>query len=538
MIKQVVLLSGHVSSGKTTLAGLLQRIFELQTFKTVDYLKTLDETLPLERNIFQDFGEKLDKKTKGGWVCDGLQAFVRKKDLDNEIIVVDSVRIKEQIDVVRRIYRENVIHIHLDAPIDELKKRYKKRKPGSVTELSSYDEVLANKTESQVDDLKKVADVVINTGRCLEDDVMIKAASHLGLYGRGSLRLVDILIGGQYGSEGKGHIASYLAREYDCLMRVGGPNAGHTVFNEPAEHTFHHLPSGCMIAPYTKLLIGPGATIYIPDLIKEISKYEIGCDRLSIDPQVMIITDEDRNKEAELVESMGSTGRGVGAATARRILGRVPEKVKLAKDFNELKPFIRESYEVLEDTFCNGKKVLLEGTQGTFLSLYHGIYPYVTSRDTTVAGCLAEAGISPSRTRKIIMVCRTHPIRVQNPRKGTSGPMKQPLGWTIISKRSGINVNQLRGRERTTTTKRRRRIGEFEWTSLRKAAFLNAPTDIALTFVDYISKKNKEARRFEQLTEDTISFIEEVERVASAPVSLISTRFDYPNRSIIDRRSW
>jgi adenylosuccinate synthase len=81
-----------------------------------------------------------------------------------------------------------------------------------------------------------------------------------------------------------------------------------------------------------------------------------------------------------------------------------------------------------------------------------------------------------------------------------------------------------------------RRVGEFDWALLRKAATLNAPTDIALTFADYIHKSNADARRFEQLTIPTIRFIEEVERVAAAPVTLISTRFH--ERSIIDRRAW
>jgi len=90
--------------------------------------------------------------------------------------------------------------------------------------------------------------------------------------------------------------------------------------------------------------------------------------------------------------------------------------------------------------------------------------------------------------------------------------------------------------ERTSTTNRERRVGEFDWVLLRQAASLNAPTDIALTFADYIAAENAHARRYDQLTLDTIRFIEEVERVAAAPVSLISTRFDF--RSIIDRRSW
>ena len=78
--------------------------------------------------------------------------------------------------------------------------------------------------------------------------------------------------------------------------------------------------------------------------------------------------------------------------------------------------------------------------------------------------------------------------------------------------------------------------GEFDWVLLRKAAFLNGPTDIALTFTDYLSKNNRKAMRFDQLTKETINFIEEVERVAGAPVSLISTGFSL--RSVIDRRKW
>ncbi|HEY0723500.1 MAG TPA: adenylosuccinate synthetase, partial [Pyrinomonadaceae bacterium] len=163
-------------------------------------------------------------------------------------------------------------------------------------------------------------------------------------------------------------------------------------------------------------------------------------------------------------------------------------------------------------------------------------YPYVTSRDTSASGTLAEAGISPTRTRKIIMVCRTFPIRVESPSNGSSGPLPQEISWPEVAKRSGIDRAKLLRTERTSTTDRRRRVGEFDWQFLRRAATINGPTDIALTFTDYLRKENEEARRYEQLTNDTIRFIEEVERVAAAPVSLISTRFDF--RSIIDRRSW
>jgi adenylosuccinate synthase len=114
--------------------------------------------------------------------------------------------------------------------------------------------------------------------------------------------------------------------------------------------------------------------------------------------------------------------------------------------------------------------------------------------------------------------------------------MSQELKWTEISRRSRVPLSELQKTEKTSTTNRKRRVGEFDWELLRKAASLNGPTDIALTFSDYISVANRNARRFEQLSEETIRFIEEVERVAGAPVSLISTRFE--SRSIIDRRAW
>src|SRR5690242_17941457 len=110
------------------------------------------------------------------------------------------------------------------------------------------------------------------------------------------------------------------------------------------------------------------------------------------------------------------------------------------------------------------------------------------------------------------MAVRTYPIRVE----GNSGFMQNELTWQVISERSGIPLDELLAAERTTTTDKKRRVAEFDWSLLRKAASLNGPTDIALTFADYITIENRNARRFEQLTQPTLRFIEEIERVASA----------------------
>jgi adenylosuccinate synthase len=115
-------------------------------------------------------------------------------------------------------------------------------------------------------------------------------------------------------------------------------------------------------------------------------------------------------------------------------------------------------------------------------------------------------------------------------------PRSGEITWKEISRRSSIPEKELRGVELGSVSKKERRVGEFDWVLLRRAASLNAPTDIALTFADYIDKRNSEARRFEQLTSPTIRFTEEIEKVASASVSLVSTRFHW--KSIIDRRTW
>jgi adenylosuccinate synthase len=541
---QIVLLSGSVASGKTTLWEKLTKQFSaenMHVLKTKQLIRDLaakrrGKEIPAERRALQDYGDHLDRETKGQWVRDALITLVNRHTSveQSPIFIVDAVRKPSQIKAIREAYGFSVTHIHLRAPDEELTERYKHRTSG-LKELKSFSDVEKNPTELRVRQLEKIADVVIDTKLCTPADVLVRAATHLGLFTREYGRLVDVIVGGQFGSEGKGHIASYLSREYDVLVRVGGPNAGHKVYLEDGPYVHHQLPSGTLRNSSAQLVVAPGAVLNAELLLKEARECKVDHERLSIDPQAMIIAPKDMKAELGLTERISSTGQGVGVATARRILDR-GKTVRLAKDTKELLPFVRDTWEVLEQAYKRGARVLLEGTQGTGLSLYHGIYPFVTSRDTTVGGCLSEAGISPSRVRKIIIVCRTYPIRVQNPEGGTSGPLSQEINWEDISDRSKIPLPKLKTSERTSTTNRERRVGEFDWALLRKTSALNGPTDIALTFTDYLDPINVDARRYEQLSEDTIRFIEEVERVGAAPASLISTRFDF--RSIIDRRSW
>ena len=204
-----------------------------------------------------------------------------------------------------------------------------------------------------------------------------------------------------------------------------------------------------------------------------------------------------------------------------------------------LKPYMRDTVEYFADCVSKGKRIMLEGTQGTLLSLHHGFYPHVTSRATTAAACLAEAGLSQRHVRKVVMVCRTYPIRVGDSVTGkTSGPMgtDKELQFDEIARRSGVPLEELERTEKGSVSGRKRRVAEFDWEMLRRALLLNGPTDLALTFADYLGVENRTAFRYEQLTAETQRFIGELERVSGVPVSLISTAFN--ERNIIDRRMW
>jgi adenylosuccinate synthase len=525
--ERIIVLSGRIASGKSTLARGLQERASARVFRTQDLLRSrLGPNAA--RDEMQREGARLDTDTSGAWVAEALAKELAAEDAP--CIVVDSARQENQIEGIRRAFGAGVTHVHLEAPREALELRFAERRdrPG---EAGTYEAAAADPVENAVDALSAVADVVVDTGRSNEVDVLVRTLGRLGLHA-GVRRLVDVLVGGELGSEGKGHIAAHLAREYGLLVRVGGPNAGHTVMSGGTKHIYHHLPSGTLANEGAKLLLAPGAVVRIPKLLDEIAEFGVDWDRLTIDPQVMTISAADiRGEERGLRDRIGSTAQGVGYATARRV--RRDPSVRLARDIRELRPYIRPAAEVLRAAYDAGTPIMVEGTQGTGLSLYHGPYPSVTSRDTTAAGCLAEAGISPSRVRRIVMVCRTYPIRVA----GNSGPMAREITWQVVADRAGIPVEELAAAEKTSTTRRDRRVGEFDWVLFRQAVELNGPTDIALTFTDYISTGNRDARRFEQLTEETVRFIEEVEMVARAPVSLISTRFE-EFRSIIDRRRW
>lgn len=554
---EIVLISGHLQTGKTFLAKRLSDEHGFTLVRTSDLVKSKfhEHGKPdLDRSELQKFGDQWDTETDWKWLYDEVAKFIKNEE---DRIVIDHVRNARQLKHFRDNPAWKTKHIHLyDLAVGVLKTQYESRKGDDDLPYDLADPV---ESEDEITEFKRDADIRINVGNTDDEDTYIRAAARLRLFSNPKEQCVDVLIGGQFGSEGKGHIAASISGNYDLLVRVGGPNAGHTVSSKSGTHIYHQLPSGCKDSA-ARLLLGPGMTINKEKLLEEIKKCRVGIDRLGIDPQAIIITSDDILSEETMRTQIASTASGSGAASARRIMERTGTPPLLARDDEDLKKYTKkrdgfagDAIKQLEKFYSENKKILLEGTQGSGLSIFNGQYPHVTSRDTNVSGCLAEVGISPKRVRRIIMVVRTTPIRVGNPDESegensdtqsfTSGNLKNEVTFKEIAAKAGLDPDEVEKSEITSTTRRNRRVGWFDWELFRRSCMINTPTDIALTFTDYISVKNQDARRFEQLTEHTIKFIEELEQVSQARVSIINTRFQKVEqsrdlRSLIDRLDW
>lgn len=537
MKPRFIILSGRTCSGKSTLAGLLQERAEAHLIKSSEILRNTTKSAMNSPGEVIRAAQLQERSTGGAWLANEVNSQLMYSPPAESTIVVDSVQTVEQVEFIRQ-SGWSVTHVHLRASDAAVSEREALSRSGRV-HLPTVAQT-PRLSGTQAKGLEAVADVVIDTDRCNAHDVFARVAARLEVRPVTAEPLVDVLTGGQYGSEGKGNIVHYLAPEYDVLVRVGGPNAGHKVFRQGEKpYTFHQLPSGALANRDAMLVIGAGAVINLEHLLKEIGELDINYNKLIIDPQAMIIDKSDVEWETgTLRAAIGSTAQGVGAATARKILYRRPDtNVRLAKDVPELKHYIQDSVEYFASCLSRRRKIMLEGTQGTSLSLHHGHYPHVTSRVTSATGCLAEAGLSARHVRRVVMVCRTYPIRVGNTDVGnTSGFMSQEITVDEISRRSRIPLEELKKTETTSTTHRPRRIAEFDWAQLRRSLLLNGPTDIALTFADYFGIENRKAYRYEQLNAETLRFIEETEKVSGIPVSMISTAFN--ERNIIDRRMW
>jgi len=337
---------------------------------------------------------------------------------------------------------------------------------------------------------------------------------------------VTCIIGGQFGSEGKGAICGYLADRFDVAVRVGAPNAGHTVKIGDNVWKMRQIPVAGLVNPDIVLCIGAAGLINL-EVLKEEVKYIKNCrERLFIDRNAGIL--DKRHIEQEEDEKMnakiGSTCEGVGAALRHKI--RRDGTFKTAKDIPELKEFAT-IINVTDYLNSSNKRIMIEGTQGHALSLNHGPYPFCTSRDILASSLLSDVGLSPFLCDEIIMVVRTYPIRVA----GNSGPMSgKELSWEEVTKRSGSPIAIT---EKTTVTKRTRRVCEFDMAQVVDAANINRPTQIALTFADYIDYHDYKVDTWEKLSKVTRDFVTELQRKTGAFVSIIKTGPD--NKDTVDR---
>ena len=339
---------------------------------------------------------------------------------------------------------------------------------------------------------------------------------------------VTVVVGGQYGSEGKGKVCAHLAMtdDVDCMVRCGGPNSGHTVDVGGERYQLRQIPAG-FVNPTTRLLIAPGALVNPRVFLEEVVLCGLDSSRIGIDENAAVIEDEDivAEQALDLQGRLGSTGSGVGVAVSRRVL-RDPG-FRRAKDHPDLARFTMSVRGEISSLLTTGGSVVVEGTQGFGLSLYHAReWPYRTSRDTTAHSFLGEVGLGV-RDFEVVMAVRTFPIRVS----GDSGPLEKEVTWADVEHLSGY-PHEIS--EYTTATKRLRRVGCFDWGIIREAIEANSPSRIALHGADYLDFRNKSVNRYADLTPCARAFVEDVEKRTGIPVSFIGT--GPTNEEIIDRR--
>lgn len=342
---------------------------------------------------------------------------------------------------------------------------------------------------------------------------------------------VSVIIGGQFGSEGKGKVAYHWAKKMKAkaVVRVGGSNSGHTIYDEKGNlYAFRMLPTACILDGIISILPA-GAYIDVKVLLKEIQLAGISRDNLKIDPNAVIIKDEYKEEEQsmELRKMIGSTLSGTGAAVIERIKRSKNNPVLMAKDIEDLKPFLADTKFYMHQLINCGKHIVIEGTQGYGLSNYHAKdYPYATSRDTTAAFFLAETGISPFEIEHIVMVIRAFPIRVS----GNSGPLENEIDWMTISEESGSKEYF---EEKTTVTQKIRRVARFDPKIVKEAIMVNRPDIIVLNHLDYLDYYNKNNM---QLTEPQKIFVKDIENSINRKIDYYGNGEMSMLPSLVDKR--
>ncbi|MDE1767966.1 MAG: adenylosuccinate synthetase [Candidatus Micrarchaeota archaeon] len=331
--------------------------------------------------------------------------------------------------------------------------------------------------------------------------------------------MLDILVGGFYGDEGKGKVATYLALKDkpEIAVRTGSINAGHTAVYKGRTYRLRSIPSA-FINKRTRLAIPPGALIKLDVFLKEMEETHTK-DRIMIDGHVGVITDaevEEEVKNSILSKEIGSTKQGVGAAESKRIM----RSLKLAKDYSELSDFIVDVPKEIVKCSKDGLRIQVEGSQGHMLSLYHGEYPYVTSRNTMASGILNEVGVGPKYVDNIVVIFKAFTTRVG------AGSLRGEL-----SPKEAQNLGFL---EFGTVTGRQRRAAPFDPELANAVIKINSANQVAITKLDVLFKNAAKVNDFNKLPKEAKDWINSMEDKIGAPVTLIGTGEDALD--MIDRR--
>lgn len=310
---------------------------------------------------------------------------------------------------------------------------------------------------------------------------------------------IDMVLDLQYGSTGKGLIVGYLAwrNSYDTVITAWAPNAGHTFIDHEGRKFIHtHLANGVVSKWLERIMLGPGSLINPRQLLDEIGACsdllaKSGA-RIIIHPHAAVVSQRHVDEEAGPMTKIGSTKKGVGAAMIQRIR-RDPDDQNVAC----MEPLLSD-YVVTVDEYqaelARARMVLIEGAQGFGLSMYHGFYPYTTSRDVSVWQIYADCGIpymsAVKAQTRIIGTCRTYPIRVANrfdtrgTQIGYSGPVyddQVEVSFEYIGQKT----------ELTTVTKLPRRIFTFSKKQIRDAIRYNGARVVFLNFVNYVREERE-----------------------------------------------
>lgn len=317
-----------------------------------------------------------------------------------------------------------------------------------------------------------------------------------------------VVVGGFFGDEGKGKIISYLAQRDSptIVVRGGaGPNAGHTIEDGDKKYKVRMLPSG-FLNKKARLMIGPGVVVNPDVLHKEISEFDVS-KRTFVDYNAGIIekSHTDADSAGRLKEKIGSTGSGTGPANADRAM----RTLKMAKEIDSLKQYLADVPGEVNAALERDENVLVEGTQGTFLSLFHGSYPFVTSKDVTASGICADIGLGPKNVDDVMVVFKSYVTRVGEGLLEGEISMEETVsrGWAEVG----------------TVTGRQRRAAEFNFDMAKRAVMLNSATQIGLTKLDVLFSECAHKQSFDDLSDNAKAFITKIEDVLNVPVTLIGT---------------